>query len=170
LQGVLPSITSDKTAAFPNEPKNHHIMSEFGEVVNEGKRSLAKRLKKLLLYMVLLAIVGFGIFLLVCNFTISKGSSIGQLSNITYKGILFKTYEGTLNTGIISLNNNNNLPPDKMTQSTGGWYFSVPKQRVYEKLDNLQGQRVKLFYKKKFRAMPWQGKTNYFVYDVEVVK
>ncbi len=145
-------------------------MSEFQEVVKDGARSLGQRMKRLLLWMLLLAVLAGGVYLLVCNFTISSGSTIGQLTNITYKGILFKTYEGTLNTGVISFNTNTNMPPDKMTQSTGGWFFSVPRRDVYEKLDNLQGQRVKLHYKKKVRNMPWQGKTRYFVYDVEVVK
>jgi hypothetical protein len=145
-------------------------MSEFQEVVKDGARSLGQRIKRLLLWSLLLAVLAGGVYLWVCNFTVSKGSSIGQLTNITYKGIVFKTYEGTLNTGIINLNPTNNMPPDKMTQTSGGWYFSVPKTSVYEKLDDLQGQRVKLFYKKKVKNMPWQGKTRYFVYDVEVVK
>jgi hypothetical protein len=84
---------------------------------------------------------------------------------LSYKGILFKTYEGTLNTGAINLNSN--LTTDKATQSLGGWFFSVPDHDVAERLDELQGQKVKLYYKKKIKALPWQGKTNYMVYDVK---
>ena len=141
-------------------------MSEFEQVVKEGAQSVGKKLRRFLLWGIFaLFLVVLGYIFLYCNFTISKGTTSGTLTNITYKGILFKTYEGTLNTGAINLNTN--LPTDKGTQSLGGWIFSVPDHDVAEKLDELQGQKVKLYYKKKVKAMPWQGKTNYMVYDVK---
>jgi hypothetical protein len=141
-------------------------MSEFEQVVKEGTQNIGKRLRRLLLWTVLLVIVGFlGYIFLYCNFTVSKGTTSGTLTNITYKGILFKTHEGNLNTGTINLNPN--IAPDSKTQSMNGWNFSVPSAEVAEKLDALQGQRVKLFYRKKVNAMPWQGKTDYLVYDVK---
>ena len=36
-------------------------------------------------------------------------------------------------------------------------------------LENYQGQQVKLHYREVYKAMPWQGKTNYLVTDVELV-
>jgi hypothetical protein len=141
-------------------------MSEFEQVVKEGTQSIGKKLRRFLLWGIFaLFLVVLGYIFIYCNFTISKGTTSGTLTNITYKGILFKTYEGTLNTGAINLNTN--LPTDKGTQSLGGWIFSVPDHDVAEKLDELQGQKVKLYYKKKVKAMPWQGKTNYMVYDVK---
>jgi hypothetical protein len=141
-------------------------MSEFEQVVKEGTQNIGKRLRRLLLWTVLLVIVGFlGYVFLYCNFTVSKGTTSGTLTNITYKGILFKTHEGNLNTGTINLNPN--IAPDSKTQAMNGWNFSVPSAEVAEKLDALQGQRVKLFYRKKVNAMPWQGKTDYLVYDVK---
>lgn len=146
--------------------QNHLVMSEFEQVVKEGTQNIGKRLRRLLLWALLLVFVGFmGYIFIYCNFTVSKGTTSGTLTNVTYKGILFKTHEGNLNTGTINLNPN--IAPDSKTQAMNGWNFSVPSAEVAEKLDALQGQRVKLFYRKKMKAMPWQGKTDYLVYDVK---
>lgn len=141
-------------------------MSEFEQVVKEGAQNVGKKFRRLLLWVLLAGIFTLlGYIFIYCNFTVSKGTTSGLLTNITYKGVLFKTHEGNLNTGTINLNSN--TPPDKMTQAMNGWNFSVPDNHVAQKLDELQGQRVKLFYRKKVKAMPWQGKTNYLVYDVQ---
>lgn len=141
-------------------------MSEFEQVIKEGTQNIGKRLRRLLLWALLLVIVGFlGYIFVYCNFTVSKGTTSGTLTNITYKGILFKTHEGNLNTGTLNLNPN--IAPDSKTQAMNGWNFSVPSAAIAEKLDALQGQRVKLFYRKKMKAMPWQGKTDYLVYDAQ---
>ena len=140
-------------------------MSEFEQVVKEGAQNIGKKFRRLLMWVLLAGILFFlGYIFIYCNFTVSKGTTSGLLTNITYKGVLFKTHEGNLNTGTINFNSN--TPPDKMTQAMNGWNFSVPDNHVAQKLDELQGQRVKLFYRKKVQAMPWQGKTNYLVYDV----
>ena len=141
-------------------------MSEFEQVVKEGAQNVGKKFRRLLLWALLSGIlILLGYIFIYCNFTVSKGTTSGTLTNITYKGILFKTHEGNLNTGTINLNPN--IAPDKTTQAMNGWNFSVPDNHVAQKLDELQGQRVKLFYRKKVQAMPWQGKTNYLVYDVQ---
>ena len=141
-------------------------MSEFEQVVKEGAQNVGKKFRRLLLWALLAGIlIFFGYIFIYCNFTVSKGTTGGTLTNITYKGILFKTHEGNLNTGTINFNTN--IAPDKTTQAMNGWNFSVPDNHVAQKLDQLQGQRVKLFYRKKVKAMPWQGKTNYLVYDVQ---
>ena len=146
--------------------QNHLVMSEFEQVVKEGAQSIGKKLRRLLLWALLLVFVGLlGYIFVYCNFTVSKGTTSGTLTNVTYKGILFKTHEGNLNTGTLNLNPN--IAPDSKTQAMNGWNFSVPSGEVAAKLDELQGQRVKLFYRKKVKAMPWQGKTNYLVYDVK---
>lgn len=141
-------------------------MSEFEQVVKEGAQSIGKRVRRFFLWVLLAAVVFvLGYIFIYCNFTISKGTTSGTLTNITLKGIVFKTHEGNLNTGTINLNPN--IAPDKMTQAMNGWNFSVPSNDVATKLDELQGQRVKLYYRKKVKAMPWQGKTNYLVYEVK---
>jgi hypothetical protein len=81
---------------------------------------------------------------------------------ITKKGYIFKTYEGTL--GITG------LAQTKQGFMSTNWDFSVRNKKVYHTLDSLQGVPVKLYYKEKLKAMPWQGDTPYFVYAAERVK
>ena len=50
------------------------------------------------------------------------------------------------------------------------WEFSVTNDEVYKELQTLEGKQVKLHYREKYKAMPWQGDTNYFIYDADVVE
>lgn len=138
-------------------------MSEFEQVIKEGAQSLGKRFRRFLLILLGLGIAILIGYFVVCNFTYSKGSRAGILVKVTYKGYLLKTYEGTLNTGGLTLGTNGGA-------ISNSWDFSVLDRKVYEKLDNLQGTRVKLYYRQKVKAMPWQGATDYFVYQVESIK
>ncbi|MFZ4426038.1 MAG: hypothetical protein ACOYOO_02655 [Saprospiraceae bacterium] len=133
-------------------------MSEFQQVVEEGRQNIKKRARKVLLYMLLLASAALAGYFLVCNFTYSEGTRIGYVMKISYKGLLFKTYEGTLN-----LATRNDL-------AVKTWDFSANSRKTYEALGNSEGSRVKLYYKQKLKVMPWQGKTEYLVYKVETVK
>ncbi|NQY06279.1 MAG: hypothetical protein HRT68_08875, partial [Flavobacteriaceae bacterium] len=54
-----------------------------------------KALKIFIIFLVIVSIL----YLWVCSWTYSEGSRAGQLIKISKKGILFKTYEGQLNTG-----------------------------------------------------------------------
>ena len=42
-------------------------------------------------------------------------------------------------------------------------------ENVLKQLEAAEGKRVKLSYKERFRSMPWQGDTNYFIVAVEVI-
>ena len=133
-------------------------MSEFQQVVEEGKQNLKKRARKVMLYALLLVITALTGYFLVCNFTYSEGTRIGYVMKISYKGFVFKTYEGTLNLATRS---------DLAVKT---WDFSANSQKTYEAISNSEGSRVKLYYKQKVKVMPWQGKTPYIVYQVEKVK
>ncbi|MBK8654395.1 MAG: hypothetical protein IPN20_10920 [Haliscomenobacter sp.] len=133
-------------------------MSEFDQIVQEGKQGIKKRLKRLGLYAVLIGILGLAGYFLVCNYTYSKGTRIGYVMKISYKGMIFKTFEGTLN-----LATRNDL-------AVKTWDFSVSKGAIYDQISNSEGSRVKLYYRQKLKVMPWQGKTEYLVYKVDPVK
>lgn len=133
-------------------------MSEFQQVVEEGKHNLKKRVRKVMLYALLLGITILAGYFLVCNFTYSEGTRIGYVMKISYKGFVFKTYEGTLNLAARS---------DLAVKT---WDFSASSRKTYEAISNSEGSRVKLHYKQKLKVMPWQGKTSYLVYKVEKVK
>ncbi len=138
-------------------------MSEFEQVIKEGAQSVGKRARRLLIWLLFLGIVILAGYFAVCNFTYSKGSRAGYLVKVTYKGIVLKTFEGTLNTGGLAINGQGGAV-------STNWDFSVWNKEVYKELDELQGEKVKLYYRQKLKAMPWQGMTDYFVYKVERVK
>ncbi len=137
-------------------------MSEFKQVVNEGLKKVGSWVKRFFLILFLLALAGGGAFVWVSSWTYSDGTRAGTLTKISKKGVVFKTYEGQLNLG--------GFQHDPEGISGNIWDFSVPKKDVYEQLQHFEGKQVKLFYKERYRAMPWQGKTTYFVYNVQEVE
>ncbi len=114
---------------------------------------------------VIAAIVFFCIgYFAFASFTYSQGSRTGLLMKFSNKGYVFKTWEGELNLGGV-------------TQEGGSllnniWQFSVlsSEQATIDALNKYEGKRIRLSYKEKMRHFPWQGETNYFVYQVEMVE
>ena len=95
----------------------------------------------------------------------SSGYRAGVATKISKKGVIFKTYEGTLNVGGLTNTSDGTIPTT--------WDFSVKGSdiAVLEKIDEAiqHSQRVKLLYKEKYVKLFWRGDTKYFVYDVEII-
>ena len=125
--------------------------------------SFLKLLKKIGIAILLLAIAIF-VFLNIANY--SSGFRAGVPTKVSKKGIILKTYEGTLNIGGLTNSAEGAIPTT--------WDFTVKKSAdsVIVKLDKaiLDGDRVKLMYEEKYVRFFWLGDTKYFVYDVEVLK
>jgi hypothetical protein len=142
-------------------------MSEFGQVVKEGAQEVGRKavwgIRRILLFALVLGVLAGGIYLLWSNYTYSEGTRTGYLIKISRKGVLLKTFEGQLNLGGFQ-------QPGQPAVMGNIWEFSVRDRAVFEKLQQVEGKQVTLFYKEKIRAMPWQGDTNYFVYAVEPVR
>lgn len=138
-------------------------MSEFQQVVKEGAGGVWRKTKRVLLVIFLVALAGFGLYLWGIGWTYSEGARAGYLIKTSRKGTIFKTFEGQLNTGGFSSN-----PVDGSMGNV--WEFSVADRDIYEKLQNLEGKQVKLHYRQRYKSMPWQGETTYFVYQAEEVK
>ncbi|MBV6655079.1 MAG: hypothetical protein KI786_15040 [Mameliella sp.] len=138
-------------------------MSEFNQVIKEGASTVGNWIKRFFFILLTLAILGGAGYLWVCNWTYSQGTRAGTLIKISNKGVVFKTYEGQLNLGGFRQNASDGL--------TGNiWEFSVWEDDIYDQLQNFEGKQVKLYYREKYKSMPWQGDTNYFIYQVEEVK
>ena len=89
-------------------------------------------------------------------FTYSDGFRSGLLQKVSHKGNIFKTYEGEL--------------VQRSVVSTGGvgiasekFYFSVEEDSIAKRLQNFEGQNVKLHYKQKNGTLPWRGESEYIV-------
>ncbi|HRD07632.1 MAG: hypothetical protein U0V54_06975 [Saprospiraceae bacterium] len=93
------------------------------------------------------------------TYTLSEGTRTGMLFKISRKGKIFKTYEGQIQ-----------LAGATMMSKQSIWEFSVTNPKTYNDLQTLEGKNVRLHYKEVVDAFPWQGETNYLVYDVNEVR
>ncbi len=93
------------------------------------------------------------------TYTLSEGTRTGMLFKISRKGKIFKTYEGQIQ-----------LAGATMMSKQSIWEFSVTNPNTYNDLQNMEGKNVRLHYREVVDAFPWQGETNYLVYDVNEVK
>lgn len=130
---------------------------------NQEKPSFKSRLKTFILKVVFGVIVLCLLAIWACSWTYSEGTRAGQLIKISNKGVVFKTNEGELNMGGLRVGTANDGLEGNL------WQFSVLEQDILDQLEASEGKRVKLSYKERYKSMPWQGDTNYFIVAVEVI-
>lgn len=84
----------------------------------------------------------------------SEGVRSGELIKISHKGVLVKTWEGEMSQGI---------------SGAQIFTFSVldSEKEVIEKLQEYQGEYVKLRYVERFATFFWLGDTKYFITEIE---
>ncbi|MEH0007107.1 MAG: hypothetical protein V6Z82_00080 [Flavobacteriales bacterium] len=131
------------------------------KTLGEKMRSGCKRVFfSLFLIFIALGVVGY----FIANMNYSKAEKTGYLVDISEKGFLFKTYEGTLRAkGITSAE----IPAVFQGET---WHFSMLDDSIYKRLLKYQGKLVQLQYVQKIKAMPWQGETDCFVNGVKPMK
>lgn len=85
--------------------------------------------------------------------TYSEGTRSGELIKISHKGVIVKTWEGEISQGI---------------SGAQIFTFSVldKDQEVIDKLNEYQGQYVKLDYVERYATFFWLGDTKYFIINV----
>jgi len=119
-------------------------------------------LKKAGIIIILLVIAVF-VFLIMADY--SSGYRAGVPTKISKKGVIIKTYEGTLNIGGLTNSSEGAIPTT--------WDFTIKgsADSVINKIDKaiLNGDRVKLMYEEKYVRFFWLGDTKYYVYDVEIL-
>jgi len=131
--------------------------------MTEEKKSFKSWFKRFILKILLGVMVLCLISIWACSWTFSEGTRAGQLIKLTNKGVVFKTHEGELNMGGLRVGGSSDGLEGNL------WQFSVVDEQVLDALNKAEGKRVKLSYKQRYRAMPWQGETDYFVTGVEVI-
>lgn len=84
----------------------------------------------------------------------SNGVRSGELIKISHKGVVFKTWEGEISQGI---------------SGAQIFQFSVLQRdrEVIDKLQEYQGQYVKLTYVERYATFFWLGDTKYYITEVE---
>ncbi|HWZ22041.1 MAG TPA: hypothetical protein VNW06_05270 [Cytophagaceae bacterium] len=124
--------------------------------------------RKLIIVVVLIIAVGLGILSYFVFGTYSEGDSAGTLMKLSKKGVIFKTWEGDLNKYM--------YVGDQSAASASAnlFTFSVMdnEKEVIATMEKamLNGHRIKLSYKEKYYAFPWNGDTKYFIYKAEIVE
>lgn len=107
--------------------------------------------------LLILVLLGLGIFFYwKYMFTYSSGNRYGLLQKFSYKGTLFKTYEGELLLSSVRSNTDVALASEK-------FFFSVADEDVARQLMNVQGQGVTVHYKEMNGALFWRGESKYIV-------
>lgn len=115
-------------------------------------------MKKIIGLIITLFIVGFAAYYAFIYFVpYSEGIRSGELIKISHKGVAVKTWEGEISQGI-----------------SGAQIFSFSvldkDQEVIEKLQEYQGQYVKMTYVERYRTFFWLGDTRYFITKVQKEK
>jgi hypothetical protein len=127
-----------------------------------------KFLKKSLMWIGTILIMGAILYISFIRFSsYSNGYRAGDIIKFSRKGYVFKTFEGEMNLGGFTDNDQSEVTPTI-------WAFSVYsgkheiKQQLITAMEN--GDRVRLFYKERYARLFWNGDTKYFIYKVEAVE
>ncbi|HEX4849547.1 MAG TPA: hypothetical protein VFV08_02020 [Puia sp.] len=114
-------------------------------------------MKKFLRNFLIILIVGLAIFFYYHFFWVfGEGVKAGQLNQVVKKGVIFKTYEGT-------------MVQSGFKGSTAGtiqsyeFKFSVESDEIANKLMANSGKEFELHYKEYMGALPWRGVTVFIV-------
>ena len=128
------------------------------------KRKTTKIVKRILL---------IGIILLLALFSFwqwgvyEKGVKAGKVLSVSEKGFVFKTYEGKLNLETFGA-----LKGASPIAESFDFSIETSNEEVIKDLQEvaLSGERVNLYFIKRYVRFPWRGDTNVFVEKVERLK
>ena len=118
--------------------------------------------KKVLTWIIVGLILATGIFVYVKFFFVfGDGVKAGELNQITYKGYVFKTYEGRL----IQAGFKGSVPKTGGTATIQSYIFdfSVDNEEIANELMRCSGKTVELHYKQYLGALPWRGMQKHVV-------
>ena len=112
--------------------------------------------KKILIWTILSLIVAAGLFVYFrFYFVFGDGVKAGELNLFTYKGYVWKTYEGRL----IQAGFKGSAPKTGGTATIQSYIFdfSVDDEEVANELMKCSGKNVEVHYKEYLGALPWRG-------------
>jgi len=130
----------------------------FGSKIKRKTRKVVK------IVIIAFLIVGVGIFSFYYWGVYEDGVMAGKVLRISKKGMLFKTYEGKINLETFGALKG-------ASPIAESFDFSVEKSET-ELLEDLKkvslsGERVNLYFVKRYATFPWRGDTKYFAVRVE---
>lgn len=135
----------------------------FNDSVNSAKAATGRFFRRLIMWILILAVLAFIFLYLSTKVSYSEGDRAGVVSKFSEKGFVLKTHEGELNVG---------AQGDVGNLSVNLWQFSVANNDpdVIKKLSDsmLSGKRVRLHYEQKYMKYFWLGDTENYVTKVDV--
>ena len=135
----------------------------FTDSVNSAKAATSRFFKRLLFWMLILAVLAGILVFLSTKLSFSEGDRAGVVSKFSQKGYIIKTHEGELNVGAQGQVGN---------LAENIWAFSVvgSDPKIVNKLSEsmLSGKRVRLHYEQKYFKYFWLGDTENYVTKVDV--
>ena len=122
------------------------------------QKTIKQRVKRTILSIFLISLLIIALTMWICSWSYSEGTRSGNLIKVSTKGVVFKSFEGELNLGGV-----------RMQDGLEGniWSFTILNDDTAEDVKGFEGKRVKVYYKERYKTMPWQGDTNYIVTDIE---
>jgi hypothetical protein len=125
------------------------------------KRTARKAFRILL---VTVLVVGIAVFCFLYWATYESGVMAGKVLRVSEKGMMFKTYEGKINLETFGALRG-------ASPIAESFDFSVERseETLVEDLQKvaLSGERVNLYFVKRYAKFPWRGDTRYFATRVE---
>lgn len=129
---------------------------------SSSNTKVVKTMKKTLYIILFLVFLVIAVFIYWnYYYTFSDGSRAGLLQKFSRKGNVFKTYEGEMILSSVQSSANVPLASEK-------FFFSVAKKEVAQKLSDLQGEFIVVYYNEKKGTLPWRGESTYLVDSVAV--
>ena len=127
-------------------------------------RPKRKRGKKLIASLIAIILVSLSLFVYIRYYYVfGTGVKSGELNQIVYKGVVFKTYEGKLIQTGFRADKPGGLQSNQFD-------FSVENKELAEKLMLSSGKFVQLHYKEYFAPLPWRGYSEFVVDSIITIE
>ena len=130
----------------------------FGQKVIGTTKKIVKRI------LIFGLIIGLAVLAFFYWATYESGVMAGKVLRISEKGMIFKTHEGKLNLETFGALKGTSPIAESFDFSVEGSEAEVLKQ--LEEVA-LSGERVNLYFIKRYMTFPWRGDTKYFINKVE---
>jgi hypothetical protein len=130
--------------------------------IGTNVKRTAKKVFRIILVTAL--IVGIAVFCFMYWATYESGVMAGKLLRVSEKGVFFKTYEGKINLETFGA-----LKGASPIAESFDFSIERSQKELIEELQKvaLSGERVNLYFVKRYAKFPWRGDTRYFATQVE---
>ena len=119
-------------------------------------------MKRVIIWFAIILVVFLGLFIYWKYFyTYSEGYRAGLLQKFSYRGTIFKTYEGEIILSTITSTKDVTLASEK-------FFFTVADENVAKKFSELEGRLIVVHYTEKKGRLFWRGDSKYFVDSVRL--